>query len=98
MHKDGNFIWFGHQLFPMWSRVSVSLVLSVFSGMLSTLDPLLMRRLIDHQLPHRQFTGAFVLVLAIAGCLLGGVLALLWSSNLNFGVEQERPASPCRDP
>jgi ABC-type bacteriocin/lantibiotic exporter with double-glycine peptidase domain len=89
MHRDGNFIWFGRQLFPMWSRVSVSLVLSVFSGILSTLDPLLMRRLIDYQLPHRQFAGALFLVLAIAGCLLGGVLALLWSSNLNFGVEQE---------
>jgi ABC-type bacteriocin/lantibiotic exporter with double-glycine peptidase domain len=57
--------------------------------MLSTLDPLLMRRLIDYQLPHRQFAGSLLLVLAIAGCLLGSVVALLWSLSVNFDVEQE---------
>jgi ABC-type bacteriocin/lantibiotic exporter with double-glycine peptidase domain len=57
--------------------------------MLSTVDPLLMRHLIDYQLPHRQLAGSLVLVLAIAGCLLGSVLALLWSYNLNFHVEQD---------
>ena len=69
--------------------VLCSVVLAVSGGMLSTLDPLLMRRLIDYQLPHRQFAGALVLVLAIAGCLLGSVVALLWSLSVNFDVEQE---------
>jgi ABC-type bacteriocin/lantibiotic exporter with double-glycine peptidase domain len=88
MGRNSNLIWLGRRLFPMWTRGLGSLVLAVSSGMLSTVDPLLMRHLIDYQLPHRQLAGSLVLVLAIAGCLLGSVLALLWSHNLNFHVEQ----------
>jgi ABC-type multidrug transport system fused ATPase/permease subunit len=89
MANENNVVWLGRQLRPVWIRVLCSVVLAVSGGMLSTLDPLLMRRLIDYQLPHRQFAGALVLVLAIAGCLLGSVMALLWSLSVNFDVEQE---------
>lgn len=89
MGRNTNLMWLGRRLSPMWTRGLGSLVLAVSSGMLSTVDPLLMRHLIDYQLPHRQLAGSLVLVLAIAGCLLGSVLALLWSHNLNFHVEQD---------
>jgi ABC-type bacteriocin/lantibiotic exporter with double-glycine peptidase domain len=89
MSRSGNVVWLRSQLCPLWTRVLGSLVLAVSGGMLSTLDPLLMRRLIDYELPHRQLAGSLALVLAIAGCLLGSVLALLWSHNLNFHVEQD---------
>jgi ABC-type multidrug transport system fused ATPase/permease subunit len=89
MADDNNVVWLGRQLRPVWIRVFCSVVLAVSGGMLSTLDPLLMRRLIDYQLPHRQFAGSLVLVLAISGCLLGSVVALLWSLSVNFDVEQE---------
>jgi ABC-type multidrug transport system fused ATPase/permease subunit len=89
MAKEDNVVWLGRQLRPIWTRVLCSVVLAVSSGLLSTLDPLLMRRLIDYQLPHRQFAGSLALVLAIAGCLLGSVMALLWSLSVNFDIEQE---------
>lgn len=77
------------QLRPALLPAVNGLLLAVLSGMLSTLDPLLMRSLIDSRLPHHDMASSLLLVFAIVGCLLGSVLALLWSNNLNFTVEQE---------
>jgi ABC-type multidrug transport system fused ATPase/permease subunit len=89
MERVNNVIWLGRQLCPIWRQVLYGVVLAVSSGLLSTLDPLLMRQLIDIQLPHRQLAGSLFLVLAIAGCLLGTALTLLWSLSANFDVDQE---------
>jgi ABC-type multidrug transport system fused ATPase/permease subunit len=73
----------------MWSGIAGGLVLALISGMLSTFDPLLMRRLIDTELPHHHFAGAILLAVAIFGCLQGSIAFLLWSAYLNFDVEQK---------
>jgi ABC-type bacteriocin/lantibiotic exporter with double-glycine peptidase domain len=87
--KDNHVAWLVCQLRPQWMRVLGSVALGGFGAMLSTLDPLLMRRLLDDQLPHHNFAGSLALVFAIAACLLGNILALLCSLSLTFDVEQE---------
>jgi len=87
--SDRNLAWLGRQLRPSWTRVVGSVSLAVVAGLLSTLDPLLMRRLIDNELPNRHFAGSLALVLGIAVCLLGGVVAMLCSIGVNFSIEQE---------
>lgn len=86
---DRNINWMGRQLLPMWRRIGGSLILAIGSGILSTLDPLLMRRLIDTELPRHHLAGCLLLVFAIVGCLLGSVGFLLWSMQWNFFVEQD---------
>ncbi len=86
---DHNLAWLGRQLRPKWIRVLGSISLAVSSGLLSTLDPLLMRRLIDNELPNRHLAGSLTVVLAIALCLLGGIVAMLCSIGVNFTIEQE---------
>jgi ABC-type bacteriocin/lantibiotic exporter with double-glycine peptidase domain len=84
-----NPIWLARRLMPMWLHLGGSLVLALLSGALSGIDPLLMRRLIDKALPQHQLEIAVVLVVAIAGCLLGRVLFLIWNMQINFSVEQD---------
>ncbi len=87
--RENHLAWLACQLRPQWMRVLGSIALGGLGAMLSTLDPLLMRRLLDHQLPHHNLAGSLGMVFAIATCLLGNILALLWSLRLNFDVEQE---------
>jgi len=64
-------------------------MLSVLSGLLAAIDPLLMRRLIDVELPEHRVAQALFLVLVIAGCLLGQFTFLVASLYLNFTAEQD---------
>jgi ABC-type multidrug transport system fused ATPase/permease subunit len=89
MTGDHNLAWLGCQLHPSWTRVLGSVSLAVSGGLLSTLDPLLMRRLIDNELPSHHFAGSLALVLAIAVCLLGAIVAMLCSLGVNFSIDQE---------
>jgi len=88
IHNETNVRWLVHQLRPSLGRVTGSIALAGFGAALSTIDPLLMRRLIDFQLPGHHLAGSLFLVLVIAICLLANILAMLWSLNLNFDIEQ----------
>lgn len=68
--------------------MTASLALAVLSGILATLDPLLIRQLIDVALPQRLAAQSVALVLGVAGCLLGRVGFFLWSLYLDFGIQQ----------
>lgn len=74
---------------PFRTRIAGAVTLAVISGLLSTLDPLLMRQLIDKALPNHQSGAVMLLAVGIVGCLLGSVAFLLFSVRVNFGVEQD---------
>lgn len=80
--------WLVRQLRPSRGRVIGSIALAGIGAAASTIDPLLMRRLIDEQLPGRHLVGSLLLVLAIATCLLANIAALLGSLQINFEIEQ----------
>lgn len=87
-HSEHNLRWLVHQLRPSRGRVMGSIVLAGCAAAISTIDPLLMRRLIDDQLPRHHLVGSLLLVLAIAACLLANIASLLWSLQINFEIEQ----------
>jgi ABC-type bacteriocin/lantibiotic exporter with double-glycine peptidase domain len=80
--------WLVRQLRPSRGRVIGSIALAGFAAVVSTIDPLLMRRLIDDQLPRHHLMGSLLSVLAIAACLLANIASLLWSLQINFEIEQ----------
>lgn len=87
--KHTHFVWLTSQLRPIWVAVLGSVFVAAIGAILSTVDPLLMRRLIDYELPQRHFAGSLTIVLAIAACLLGGIMAMLWAFSINFDIEQK---------
>lgn len=87
--KNNSGFWILHQVRPFCPSIAGAVALAVVSGLLSTLDPLLMRRLIDKELPGHHLEAVMFLVFGIVGCLLGSTLFLLWSVRVNFAVEQE---------
>lgn len=88
MSKEGNLRWLFGYLRPLRSSVVAGLAAATASGVLICVDPLLMRWLIDVQLPKRSVAGALVAVIAIVACLMGSALLLLRSLYQNFLVEQ----------
>jgi ABC-type multidrug transport system fused ATPase/permease subunit len=63
--------WMLERIRPFWRRVCLGLVVAVSAGLVSTLDPLLMRHLIDRSLPERQLFGSLGTVMLIALCFIG---------------------------
>jgi len=63
--------WLLERIRPLWRRVCLGLAVAVIAGLVSTLDPLLMRHLIDRSLPERQLFDALGTVMLIALCFLG---------------------------
>src|ERR1700722_9481095 len=63
--------WLLERIRPLWRRVCLGLAVAVIAGLVSTLDPLLMRHLIDSSLPERQLFDALGTVMLIALCFLG---------------------------
>lgn len=72
----------------MWKGLAISLTLAIATSLLSIVDPLLMRRLIDTELPQLHFARTLLLVSGIAACLLGRVIFFAVSTDLNFSAEQ----------
>ena len=86
---SSNLVWLSRQVRPNSSRIAFSLILALLSGVLSTVDPLLMRRLIDYALPQHRVAPALLLALAIGGCFLGRYVFLGWSRSIDFSVQQD---------
>jgi len=87
-HSEHNLRWLVRQLRPSKARVIASIALAALAAAVSTIDPLLMRRLIDDQLPRHHLVGSLLSVLGIAACLLANIASLLWSLRINFEIEQ----------
>lgn len=84
-----NSTWIGRQLLPNWKRIAASMLCAAISVTFATIDPLLMRYLIDRSLPDHQLTQALLLVAGIASAILGRGVFQLASIYLNFTVQQE---------
>lgn len=86
---DGNFIWLTKKLRSFWCRSSASVTLAIASAALYSLDPLLIRRLIDTALERSKTSLALILITSIALCLFMRVSLLLWSMRIDAGIEQD---------
>jgi ABC-type bacteriocin/lantibiotic exporter with double-glycine peptidase domain len=89
MPRKNNVRWIVRRLASKWMRLAAGLVLAVVSGIVSTIDPLLMRRLIDFDLPQRHTAIALALIAGIGLCLLMRAGFLIWSMDIDYGVQQE---------
>ncbi|MCU1304964.1 MAG: Methionine transporter ATP-binding protein [Candidatus Sulfotelmatobacter sp.] len=87
--NDGSGKWLVRYLLPMWPRALFSMIAAIVSGVLAMIDPLLIRRLIDIDLPEHHQSLSLLIVLAVLICLLGRSLLLLWSNFVNFTVQQD---------
>jgi ABC-type multidrug transport system fused ATPase/permease subunit len=56
---------------PYMARALCALVLATTAGLVSTIDPLLMRYLIDHSLPSKHLVNSLMCVAFIALCFVG---------------------------
>jgi len=63
--------WLLHHLRPYSVKAFTALALAVAAGLVSTLDPLLMRLPIDRSLPLRRYLDSAVCVALIAFCFIG---------------------------
>jgi ABC-type multidrug transport system fused ATPase/permease subunit len=71
MAGQSDTLWILERLRPLWRRVCLGIAVAVSAGLVSTLDPLLMRHLIDRSLPERQLFGSLGTVMLIALCFIG---------------------------
>jgi ABC-type multidrug transport system fused ATPase/permease subunit len=62
--------WLLHHLGPYSRKVLSALILAIASGLVSTVDPLLMRHLIDRSLPLHRALDSAVCVALIASCFI----------------------------
>ena len=67
--RESAWLWKG--LKPYAGRVSIGLIAALLGGAAATLDPLLMRHLIDVTLPQKSAVGSLLTVLLIALCFVG---------------------------
>ena len=84
--SEGRWLWISVK--PYTTRVSVGLCVAVLGGATATLDPLLMRHLIDVALPERKAFSALSTVLLIAFCFVGRSALGGLGGLLSFRVAQ----------
>jgi len=89
--------WLLHHLRPYSRKVLSSLILAIASGLVSTVDPLLMRHLIDRSLPLHRALDSAVCVALIASCFIGrsffagagGLFGYRVAQNLGQDIRRE---------
>ncbi|WP_161557623.1 ABC transporter ATP-binding protein [Acidisarcina polymorpha] len=64
------------------------LVTAIFAGAIATLDPLLMKYLIDTTLPHRRLSDSLLIVMSLALCFVGRSALNGGSGLVSFRVAQ----------
>jgi ABC-type bacteriocin/lantibiotic exporter with double-glycine peptidase domain len=82
-------LWMLRQLRPQRLRLAVSITFAIFSAALPTLDPLMLRRLIDSELPQHRFFNSLLLICGIAVCFAGTACCLCMSMYLNYQAQQQ---------
>jgi len=85
----GDFAWLLQHLGPSRWRIVLGLVCVTLAGLAVTIDPLLMRSLIDNALPQRNLHGALELVGGIGFCYFGRSALTGWGSLVNFSISQQ---------
>jgi ABC-type multidrug transport system fused ATPase/permease subunit len=81
--------WLLLHLRPYTARTLCALGLATAAGFVSTIDPLLMRHLIDHSLPTRHLANSLVCVALIASCFIGRSLLTGGGALTGFRVAQD---------
>lgn len=84
----GEIRWLIGWLRPYAKLVVLGLCSAIVVGAIATLDPLLMKRLIDTSLPQRKLVGSLVIVLSLALCFIGRSVVGGASALLTFRVTQ----------
>jgi ABC-type multidrug transport system fused ATPase/permease subunit len=80
--------WLFDHLRPYSLRAFGALVMAIAAGLVSTVDPLLMRHLIDKSLPLHRATDAAICVTLIAFCFIGRALFASAGGLFSFRVAQ----------
>jgi ABC-type bacteriocin/lantibiotic exporter with double-glycine peptidase domain len=88
LREVGNLEFLLKLIAPFRSRLTSSVVLMLLAGLLASADPLLIRHLIDRDLPQHHLTASLLIGVAMGACLLGSSLAVLFGGAVNFSIEQ----------
>jgi ABC-type bacteriocin/lantibiotic exporter with double-glycine peptidase domain len=83
-----DFVWLLTRLAPMRWRIVLGLVCVSLAGVAVTIDPLLMRTLIDSALPQRNLRWALEIAAAIGLCYFGRSVLGAAGSLVNFSIVQ----------
>ena len=88
MLAGSDFRWLLDRLGPMRMRIVLGLLCVSFAGIAATIDPLLMRSLIDRALPHGDLRLAMELAGGIGLCYFGRSALYTMGSLVNFSIAQ----------
>lgn len=88
MQARNDFSWLLLRLGPMRGRIVLGLVCVSLAGIAATIDPLLMRTLIDRALPQRSLRWALELAGGIGLCYFGRSALSAAGSLVNFSISQ----------
>ncbi|MGA9673054.1 MAG: ABC transporter ATP-binding protein [Terracidiphilus sp.] len=89
MQGRNDFTWFLLRLGPMRWRILLGLVCVSLAGLAATIDPLLMRTLIDRALPQRSLRWALELAGGIGLCYFGRSALSAAGALVNFSIAQK---------
>jgi ABC-type bacteriocin/lantibiotic exporter with double-glycine peptidase domain len=89
MQPRSDFAWLLLRLAPSKWRVGLGLLCVTLAGIAVTIDPLLMRTLIDKALPERSFRWAVGLAAGIGVCYLARSALYGLGSLINFSISQQ---------
>jgi ABC-type bacteriocin/lantibiotic exporter with double-glycine peptidase domain len=84
-----DFTWLLLRLGPMRWRIALGLVCVSLAGLAATIDPLLMRTLIDRALPQRSLQWALELAGGIGLCYFGRSALSAAGALVNFSIAQK---------
>ncbi len=88
MQARNDFTWLLLRLGPMRWRIVLGLVCVSLAGLAATIDPLLMRTLIDRALPQRSLRWALELAGGIGLCYFGRSTLSAAGALVNFSIAQ----------
>jgi ABC-type bacteriocin/lantibiotic exporter with double-glycine peptidase domain len=88
MRARSDFVWLLTRLASLRSRIALGLLCVSLAGVAITIDPLLMRRLIDDALPRHRIHEVFILVVGIGFCYYGRNALYGLGSLVNFSIAQ----------
>jgi ATP-binding cassette subfamily B protein len=88
MQSRSNFGWLLLRLAPLKWRVAADLACVTLAGLAITIDPLLMRSLIDQALPRHDLRWALGLVIGIGLCYFGRSVLASAGSLVNYSISQ----------
>jgi ABC-type bacteriocin/lantibiotic exporter with double-glycine peptidase domain len=88
MRARSDFVWLLTRLTSLRWRIALGLLCVSLAGVAITIDPLLMRRLIDDALPRHRMPEVFILVAGIGLCYYSRNALYGLGSLVNFSIAQ----------